>query len=201
MTAGSVGAFLARPVDYRRGILRDLGRLAVFLFGVEVVTGILLSLYYRPDGDGAYASVGAIVSHVTLGWLVRGVHLVTGHALTIVVGLYLARAFFLRTFLRPHGSIGWVLAVAFSFLVLAFLLTGSVLPWDEQAYWRTVMTAELVSRIPVLGPWLAGVFRGGPGVSGETLVRLAALHGMLFPWLGFGLLLLGRRVRREGGMR
>jgi quinol-cytochrome oxidoreductase complex cytochrome b subunit len=201
MSGGTVRAFLSRPVDYRRSFFRDLGRLAVFLFGVEVVTGILLSLYYRPDGDGAYASVGTIVSHVTLGWLVRGVHLVAAHLLTVVVGLYLVRAFFLRTFLRPNGTIGWVLAVAVSFLTLAFLLTGSVLPWDETAYWRTVMTAELVGKIPVLGPWLAGIFRGGPEVSGATLVRLAALHGMLFPWLAFGLILLGRRIRREGGMR
>ncbi len=201
MSAGALRTFLSRPVDYRRSFFWDLGRLAVFLFGVEVATGILLSLYYRPDGDGAYASVGTIVSHVTLGWLVRGVHLVTGHLLTVVVGLYLVRAFFLRTFLKPNGTVGWVLAVAFSFLTLAFLLTGSVLPWDEQAYWRTVMTAELVGKIPVLGPWLADVFRGGPGVSGATLVRLAALHGMLFPWLAFGLILLGRRIRREGGMK
>ncbi len=201
MSASTVGAWLSRPVDYRRSFFRNLGRLAVFLFGVEVVTGALLSLYYRPDPEGAYASVGIVMSQVTLGWLVRGLHHVTGQALTVVVGLYLVRAFFLRTFLRPNGTAGWVLAVSFSFLTLAFLLTGLSLPWDETAYWRTVVTANLVAEIPVVGGWLATLFRGGSEVSGVTLVRLSALHGLLFPWLSFGCILLARRLRREGGMR
>jgi quinol-cytochrome oxidoreductase complex cytochrome b subunit len=192
---------LARPVGYRRSFFRNLGRLAVFLFGVEVVTGALLALYYRPDAHGAYASVGSIMSEVTLGWLVRGLHHVTGHALVVVVGLYLVRAYFLRTFLKPLGRAGWVLAVSFSLLVLAFLLTGLSLPWDETAYWRTVTTARLVAQVPVVGGWLATVFRGGEEVSGTTLVRLFALHGLLFPWFAFGLLLLARRLRREGGPR
>jgi quinol-cytochrome oxidoreductase complex cytochrome b subunit len=192
---------LSRPVDHRRSFLRNLGRLAIFLFGVEVVTGALLALYYRPDAEGAYRSVGGIMSEVTLGWLVRGLHHVAGHALAAVVGLYLLRAFFLRTFLRPLGRAGWVVAVTFSFLVLAFLLTGLSLPWDETAYWRTEMTARLVAQVPVLGGWLATVFRGGEEVSGGTLVRLYALHGLLFPWFAFALLLLARRLRREGGLR
>ncbi len=201
MNVPGLRAYLSRPVDYRRSFFWNLGRLAVFLFGVQVGTGVLLALYYRPDPEGAYASVGTIVSSVTLGWLVRGLHLVAGHALAVVVGLYLVRAFFLRTFLRPNGRAGWVLAVAFSFLTVAFLLTGQVLPWDEPAYWRTVVTGELVARVPVAGRWLAEVFRGGPEVSGGTLVRLFALHGLLFPWLGFSCILLARRLRREGGMR
>ena len=201
MTAETVRAYLSRPVDYRRSFFRNLGRLAVFLFGVEVATGALLALYYRPDPEGAYASVGTITSEVTLGWLVRGLHNVTGHALAAVVGLYLVRAFFLRTFLRPNGRAGWVLAVSFSFLTLAFLLTGLSLPWDETAYWRTQLTANLVAQVPVLGGWLATLFRGGSEVSGVTLVRLFSLHGLLFPWLAFGCILLARRLRREGGMK
>jgi quinol-cytochrome oxidoreductase complex cytochrome b subunit len=193
--------YLSRPVDYRRSFFWNLGRLAVFLFGVEVVTGALLALYYRPDPGQAYASVGTIVTSVTLGWLVRGLHLVAGHALAVVVGLYLVRAFLLRTFLRPGGKAGWLLAVVFSFLTLAFLLTGQALPWDESAYWRTVVTGEMTARVPIAGRWLAEVFRGGPEVSSGTLVRLFALHGLVLPWLGFGCVLLARRLRREGGMR
>jgi quinol-cytochrome oxidoreductase complex cytochrome b subunit len=188
-------------VDYRPSFFRSLTRLAVFLFGVEVATGALLALYYRPDPAGAYESVGLLMSRVTLGWLVRGLHHVTGHALVLVVGLLLARAFLLRTFLKPRGGEGWVLAVAFSFLTLAFLLTGTVLPWDQTAYWRTVVTANLVGQVPLVGGWLATFFRGGTEVSGGTLVRLFALHALVFPWLAFGCILLARRLRREGGLR
>jgi quinol-cytochrome oxidoreductase complex cytochrome b subunit len=196
-----VRSWLARPVGARRSFFRNLGRLAVFLFGVEVATGALLALYYRPDPAAAYGSVGRIMSEVTLGWLVRGLHHVTGHALAAVVGLYLVRAFLLRTFLRPDGRIGWVLAVSFSFLTLAFLLTGLSLPWDETAYWRTVVTGNLVASVPLAGEWAATLFRGGPEVNDGTLVRLFALHGLLFPWLAFGCILLARRIRRQGGMK
>ena len=200
MTTASLRTALARPVGYRGSFFRYLGRLAVFLFSVEVVTGALLSLYYRPDPEGAYESVGTIMSQVTLGWLVRGVHHVTGHALAVVVGLYLVRAFLLRTFLKPGGRAGWVLAVAFSFLTLAFLLTGLALPWDQEAYWSTQVTSRLVEQVPLVGHAAATMFRGGEEVSGVTLVRLAALHGLLFPWLAFGCILLARRIRRQGGM-
>ena len=200
MIGSALRAWMSRPTAPRESLLRDLGRLAVLLFGVEVVTGSLLALYYEPVPEAAYRSVGTITGTVTLGWLVRSLHHVTGHALLVVVALFLARAFLLRSFLRPAGRRAWVLAVGLLFLAIAFLMTGSALPWDQEAYWRTVITANLVSGIPLLGGWLADVFRGGPEVSGTTLVRLFALHGLVFPWLAFGGLLLARRFRRQGGM-
>lgn len=201
MTIQSLRLALGRPVEYRRSFFRNLARLAVFLFGVEVATGALLALYYRPDPDGAYASVGTLTSQVTLGWLARGVHHVAGHALAAVAGLYLVRAFFLRTFLRPKGTAGWVLAAAFALLTLAFLLTGLSLPWDQEAYWRTEMTTRIVEQVPFAGRWAASFFRGGSEVGAGTLTRLFALHALVFPWLGFGLVLLARRLRREGAMK
>lgn len=201
MTLEPLRSALGRPVAYRRSFVLDLGRLAIFLFGVEVVTGALLALYYRPDTATAYESVGTIMSRASLGWLVRGLHHVTGHALVVVVGLYLARAFFLRTFLRPNGAAAWGLGVAFAALTIAFLLTGSVLPWDQTAYWRTQITFRLVEQIPLVGRGLATAFRGGADVGGVTLVRLFALHALVFPWLAFGCILLARRLRNRGGIR
>lgn len=201
MRTADLRAWFSRPVDYRRSFFRNMSRLAVFLFGVEVATGALLSLYYRPSPEAAYESVGMIMSTVTLGWLVRGLHVVTGHALAVVIGLYVLRAFFLRTFLKPNGRAGWVLAVGFSLLTLAFLLTGMSLPWDQDAYWRTQLTANLVGQVPILGGWAADFFRGGPEVSGVTLVRLFALHALIFPWLGFAAVLAARRLRRRGGIQ
>ncbi len=201
MNTPSLRAWLSRPVDYRRSFFRNMSRLAIFLFGVEVATGALLSLYYRPSPEAAYESVGMIMSTVTLGWLVRGLHVVTGHALAVVIGLYVVRAFFLRTFLKPNGNYGWVLAVGFSILTLAFLMTGMSLPWDQAAYWRTQLTANLVQQVPLVGGWAADFFRGGPEVSGVTLVRLFALHALLFPWVGFAAVIAARRLRQRGGIR
>lgn len=201
MNAPSLRAWLSRPVDYRRSFFRNMSRLAIFLFGVEVATGALLSLYYRPSPEAAYESVGMIMSTVTLGWLVRGLHVVTGHALAVVIGLYVVRAFFLRTFLKPNGNYGWVLAVGFSILTLAFLMTGMSLPWDQASYWRTQLTANLVQQVPLVGTWAADFFRGGPEVSGVTLVRLFALHALLFPWVGFAAIIAARRLRQRGGIR
>ena len=201
MSGESMRAWFSRPVDYRRSFFRNMSRLAIFLFGVEVITGALLSLYYRPSPEAAYESVGMIVSTVTLGWLVRGLHIVTGNALAVVIGLYVVRAFFLRTFLKPNGNWGWVLAVGFSILTLAFLMTGMSLPWDQAAYWRTHLTANLVEQVPVVGRWAAGFFRGGSEGTGVTLVRLFALHALIFPWIGFAAILAARRLRQRGGIR
>lgn len=201
MSTAALRSYLSRPVDYRRSFFRNMSRLAVFLFGVEVATGALLSLYYRPSPEAAYESVGMIQSTVTLGWLVRGLHIATGHALAVVIGLYVVRAFFLRTFLKPNGRAGWVLAVGFWLLTVAFLLTGMSLPWDQAAYWRTHLTANLFEQVPLLGGWAADFFRGGSEVSGVTLVRLFALHGLLFPWLGFAAIIAARRLRQRGGIQ
>lgn len=201
MIPPALRGLLSRPVASDRTFLGDPGRLAVFLFGIEVVTGSLLALYYRPDPEGAFASVGTLMGSVTFGWLVRSLHRVTGHALLLVTAVYLGRMFFRRDFLRPGGRAAWLLAVGLSILALAFLLTGEVLPWDQAGYWRTVITARLVEEVPLVGPWMATVFRGGPEVSGLTIVRLFALHALLFPWIAFGGLLLAGRLRRQGVMR
>ncbi len=193
-------AFLDRPVVEHRTFLSDPGRVAVFLFGIEVVTGALLALYYRPAPEAAFASVQLISNAVTLGWLVRSLHLVAANCLVVLAALLLIRAFFRRAFLGPRGFSGWLLTVGFLLLMLAFFFTGEALPWDQDAYWRTTVTAHLVADTPVVGPWIAGVLRGGDDVSGVTLIRLYAAHALLMPWAAYWVIHRMRALMRRGAI-
>lgn len=188
---------LERPVERRKPFLTDLGRLGVFLFGIEVVTGALLALHYRPSPDGAYASLATVNDAVSFGWVVRSLHRVTAHALVAVVGAWSIRAFFRRSFLRPGGRVAWALTLTYAAITVAFLVTGGCLPWNQEAYWNTVVLARLVEVTPLVGHWLASVFRGGEEVGAETVVRLYAIHALLLPWAAFALLTVGASIRRR----
>jgi quinol-cytochrome oxidoreductase complex cytochrome b subunit len=196
--AGRLSTVLDMPVLARKSFLTDVGRVGVFLFGVEVVTGSLLALYYRPAPEAAFESVQFVSNDVTFGWLVRSVHLAAGHAIVVLAAALVLRAFLRRTFLERRGAASWLVTVAFFLSMLAFFFTGEALPWDQVAYWRTVVTANLVDATPVVGPWIAGVLRGGTDVTGLTLVRLYAAHALVLPWVTFWLILRMRNLLRAG---
>lgn len=191
-------SFFDQPVPDRPSFLMDPGRLGVFLIAVEAVTGGLLALYYRPSPEAAFASVKVVANSVTLGWLVRSVHLVAGNAVVVLAALLVCRAFFRRRFLGPHGRGAWLLTTGFFLLMLAFLFTGTALPWDQFAYWRTVVSANLIEETPIVGPWMADVLRGGSDVTGLTLVRLYAAHAVLMPWIAVWIIVRMRRLLKRG---
>jgi quinol-cytochrome oxidoreductase complex cytochrome b subunit len=190
---------LARPAERSQMLFLDLKRLAVFLFALLVATGALLAIYYRPSSEGAFESLVAISNAVHFGWFVRSLHRVSGHALVAVMGVYLLRGFFKRSFLHPRGATGWRIAVAFALVCLALLVTGESLPWNQSAYWQTVVNMNLLAQIPIVGGWLSEAARGGPQVTGLTLNRVYAMHALVLPWIAFGLLVLVRDRRRQAG--
>jgi quinol-cytochrome oxidoreductase complex cytochrome b subunit len=195
-----IRGFLSRPAEARRPLFRDLGRLSVFVFGVLGATGVLLALYYRPSPEAAFRSLVEVTNGATFGWYVRSLHRVAGHALVALVGLYVVRGFFKRLFLGPRGRIAWRISVGFAFVCLAFLLTGESLPWNQHAYWQTVVNTNLVADVPVVGGRMANAARGGEAVSGATLVRVYAIHALVLPWIAIGLLVLARNARRRGDL-
>lgn len=192
--------WLDEPVALHGSFVRDVRRLAVFLFCVEIVTGALLALYYRPSPEGAYQSLAVLNNNVPFGWYVRSLHLAGGHGLVLVAGLWAFRAFFGRKFLGPNGPQRWSLTVGFVLITVAFLLTGEALPWNQQAYWSTVVTSNLVEDVPLVGHRLATLFRGGPTVGGQTVVRIYAIHALLLPWIAFAMLVVAQRYRRRGAL-
>jgi len=197
MNPAGVSSFFEQPVPERQSFLTDPGRLAVFLFAIEAVTGALLALYYRPAPEAAFASVQLVANAVSMGWLIRSVHLVAGNAVVGLAALLVVRAFFGRRFLGTLGRRAWLLTTAFFLLMLAFLFTGAALPWDQVAYWRTVVSANLVAETPLVGSWLADVLRGGGDVTGLTLVRLYAAHALLLPWVAVWTILRMRRLLKR----
>lgn len=192
--------FLSRPAEPRRPLFRDLGRLSVFVFGVLAVTGAMLALYYRPSPEAAFRGLVEVTNSATFGWYVRSLHRVAGHVLVALVGLYVLRGYFKRLFLGPRGRIAWRISVGFAFVCLAFLLSGEALPWNQHAYWQTVVNTNLVADVPVVGGRMANAARGGDAVSGATLVRVYAIHALVLPWIAFGLIVLARNARRRGDL-
>ena len=190
----ALSSYLARPVPRRAPFVAHLGRLAAFLFALEVVTGVLLAFYYRPTPAEAFDSVRVATNHAAFGWFVRGVHRVAAHGLVAVAGLALCRAFFRRSFLDRFGAASWGVRATLVFVAVLLLLTGQMLPWTDAAYWRAVSATSALAEIPFLGPWLADLVRGGATVGGATLVRLYALHALVLPGLALGGLLLARHL-------
>jgi len=157
-----------------------LGGLTLFLIGVQVVTGILLLLYYRPSADEAYESVQFIVTRVEFGWLIRNVH---SWSANLVVGVAFAHLFsvlFLRAYRRPR-ELTWISGVLLLFLLLGFGFSGYLLPWNELAFFATKVGTGIPGSLPVVGEGLQRFLRGGDDVTGATLSRFFGLHVAILP--------------------
>lgn len=169
------------PKD-RTSWLYYLGGLALFFLAVQLVTGLLLLCYYIPTPEAAHASVRKIISWVPYGAQIRSIHIWSSHAMVLFAALHLAGLFVMRTYQRPYVAL-WISWVLFLFVTLAAAYTGSVLPWDHQAYSAARIGTDLVSFVPLLGDWISQVFRGGSTVGSATITRYFALHAVALPML------------------
>ena len=112
------------------------GGMALFLFTIQVLTGILLILYYRPDADHAYESVQFVMTEVEFGWLVRSIHAWAANVMVAVVFVHLFSTLLLKAYRRPR-EVTWISGVLLLALTLAFGFTGYLLPWNKLAYFAT----------------------------------------------------------------
>lgn len=159
-----------------------LGGMALFLFVIQIVTGILLALYYHPSPDSAYQSVQTIVTDVSFGWLMRAAHAWSANLLIGILFLHMATAFVMRAYRRPR-EITWVTGVVLWFVFLALGFSGYLLPWDQMAFFATRVGTSMAGAIPVIGDELILLARGGEDVSGATLSRFYGLHVSALPLL------------------
>jgi cytochrome b6 len=164
-----------------------LGGMALFLFLVQIVTGILLSLYYKPSPDQAFESVRAIMTEVEFGWLIRSAHSWSANLLIGVLFLHLLTTYMMRAYRRPR-EMTWVTGVLLLGVFLAFGFSGYLLPWNELAFFATRVGTAIVGVVPVVGDDLLLLARGGEDVTGDTLARFYALHIVVLPLFTFGLL-------------
>jgi quinol-cytochrome oxidoreductase complex cytochrome b subunit len=157
-----------------------LGGMTLFLFGVQVASGILLLLYYRPSASEAYESVQFIVTQVEFGWLIRNVHSWSANLLIGAAFAHLFSVFFLKSYRYPR-ELTWVSGVLLLFLMLAFGFSGYLLPWNELAFFATKVGTGIAGAVPLIGAPLMRFLRGGDDVTGATLSRFYALHVAILP--------------------
>ncbi|MBI1745162.1 MAG: cytochrome bc complex cytochrome b subunit [Acidobacteria bacterium] len=157
-----------------------LGGMTAFLFFVQVVTGILLLLYYRPSSDNAFESVQFIMTEVHFGWLVRSVHSWGANLMIAAAFAHMFSVYFLRAYRKPR-ELTWVTGILFLFIALTFGFSGYLLPWNELSFFATKVGTEIAGVIPLVGHFLKRFLRGGEDVTGATLTRFFGWHVAMLP--------------------
>jgi len=175
-----VKANLRKPVPAHLNWLFTLGAAIAALLGLQIFTGILLLVYYRLGAESAYSSIERIIEEVPLGGFVRSLHVWGADLIVIFLVLHMARVFVYAGYKKPR-ELTWIIGVMLLAVVLAFGFTGYLLPWDQRAYWGTVVATEASASIPVLGPIVRELMLGGTEVGDATLGRFFALHVAVLP--------------------
>lgn len=157
-----------------------LGGISLFLFTVQVVTGILLVLYYQPGANTAFESVKLIVSKVEFGWLIRETHSWSANLFILFAFLHMFTVFFAKAYRKPR-EMTWMTGMILLVLGMGFGFSGYLLPWNELAYFATKVGSDIAGSIPIVGEFLLRVLRGGDEVTGSTLTRFYGIHIALLP--------------------
>jgi len=187
------------------------GSAALTVFGLQVVTGILLAILYVPSAGEAWNSLQVLNHQVTAGWFIRALHGWGSNFMLAIVLIHMVQVFLFGAYKFPR-ELTWIVGVLLLLVTLGMAFTGQVLRFDQDAYWGLGIGASIASRVPLVGPALVNLLLGGPIIAGATLSRFFALHvfvvpGLLFAFVGLHLLLVlklginewpmpGRIVRR-----
>ena len=175
------------------------GSVLTFILLNQLVTGVLLAMYYSPSVPTAWASVAYIQDQITLGWFIRGLHAHGASAMVIVAGLHLLQTAVWGAYKKPR-EVNWLLGALMLGLILAFALTGYLLPWDQKGYWATKVATGIMGSTPVIGGWLQSVVQGGNEYGNLTLSRFFAIHVFLLPAALLGLVALHVALFRKHGV-
>lgn len=169
--------------------LYTLGSATLFVATLQIVTGILLTMYYVPTPDHAYDSVTYITTQLPAGWFIRGLHHWGASAMVVLTVLHLLRVFFYGAYKYPR-EVTWSTGVLLLLVVVGFGFTGYLLPWDQKAYWATTVGTRIIAVAPGVGPWILRVARGGDELSAVTLARFFGVHVWVLPAALLALLLI-----------
>lgn len=175
------------------------GSVLTFVLLLQAATGVLLALYYSPSSQTAWASVAYIQDQVTLGWLIRGLHSHGASAMVILAGLHMLQVAIYGAYKKPR-EVNWIVGVLMLGLILAFALTGYLLPWDQKGYWATKVATGILGSTPLVGGWLQRAIQGGNEYGNLTLTRFYAIHVFILPALTFGLVAVHVLLFRKHGV-
>ena len=162
------------------------GSLAMFVLVLQIVTGIFLTMHYKPDATLAFASVEYIMREVPWGWLIRYMHSTGASAFFIIVYLHMTRALLYGSYRKPRELI-WLFGFAIYLCLMAEAFFGYLLPWGQLSYWASQVIVNLFGAIPLIGPDLSLWIRGDYVVSDATLNRFFAFHVIAIPLVLLGL--------------
>lgn len=177
-----------------------LGVITFFLFVVLVGTGAWLMFFYVPSVDTAYSDIQGLETGVNFGMLMRSIHRWSAHLMVLAVFLHMCRVFFTGGYKHPR-EFNWVIGVLLWVVTLLLSFTGYLLPWDQTAYWGSVVSTNIVGSVPIIGGWIRLLLLGGSDVGQEALTRFYALHIAILPLLMT--ILIGVhfwRIRKDGGL-
>ena len=164
-----------------------LGGITMFFFIVQVITGVLLLMYFQPGEATAYESIRFLTTKVPFGWLIRSIHSWSAHLMIISLVFHMFSTMMLKAY-RPPRELTWVTGYLLFLLTLGFGFSGYLLPWNKLAYFATTVGTNIVASVPLLGNWLLQVLRGGPDVTINTLYRFFAAHVVILPLAFVGLI-------------
>ncbi len=159
-----------------------LGGITLFLFVIQVLTGILLLLYYRSGANEAFESVQYIMTQVQFGWLIRSIHSWSANLMIFTAFAHMFSVLFLKAYRKPR-ELTWVTGVILLVLVMGFGFSGYLLPWNTLAFFATKVGTDIVGQVPLIGHPLMIFLRGGEEVTGATLTRFFGFHVAVLPGL------------------
>lgn len=175
------------------------GSVLTFILVLQMTTGMFLAMYYSPSATDAWASVAYIQDSVTMGWFIRGLHSYGASAMVIVAGLHLLQTAVYGAYKKPR-EINWLVGVLMLGLILAFALTGYLLPWDQTGYWATKVATGIAGTSPVIGQDLQSLAQGGNEYGNLTLTRFFAIHVFILPGVLIGLVVIHVALFRKHGV-
>jgi menaquinol-cytochrome c reductase cytochrome b subunit len=184
---GGIRYFLFRKVPSDSSWWHTLGSATLTAFLVQLVTGVILAMYYKPSPAEAHSSVEHITHDLWGGWLVRGMHKWGASVFIILMFLHMGRVFLFGAYKYPR-ELNWIVGVLILATGLFEGLTGYLLPFDQTAYWATVVAVNINGTAPFVGPYLATILRGGAEVGPDTLARFYSIHMLLVPGALIGLI-------------
>ncbi len=175
------------------------GGMTLFLFSVQVITGMILLLYYRPSAGTAYESVRFITTQVHFGWLIRSIHSWSANLMVGALFVHMFSVYLLKSYRRPR-EITWLTGVLLLFVTLGFGFTGYLLPWNKLSFFATKVGTDIAGSIPIIGNTILVFLRGGKEVTGATLTRLFGFHVMVLPLTIFLILGIHLYLIQKHGM-
>ena len=170
---------LEEPLPSGTGWWFTTGSVVLFLLGVQFATGVVLTMYYVPSPASAYDSVRFVMEQVTFGSIVRGLHFFGASFIVVSAVVHMLRVVIFGSYKKPR-EVTWLTGMALLLLILAFALSGYLLPWDQKAYWATTVTINIARSGP-FGEYVAGILKGGDTLGALTLLRWYAGHVFLLP--------------------